>query len=73
MNEPQRLIEVRGGRVVRLLNGGPEWRATRYVPATRFKLAEWDLVNIAEPARQTRADAQHVFCLAEDNPEVSGS
>jgi hypothetical protein len=69
MNETQKLIEVRGGRVVRLLNGGPEWRAVHYVPGTAFKLPEWELANIAEPLRQTRALAQDVFCLAEDNAE----
>lgn len=68
-----RLISVRSGRIVRHLGDGTLWRALDYRPATQWRLARWGLQNIAEPWRVFDADAQDVFCHAEDNPEVSGS
>lgn len=64
-----RLLNVRSGRIVRHLNGGPEWRATSYSPATTWKLAEWDLQHLTAWERGFRADAQDVLCYAEDNPD----
>lgn len=62
-----RLIPVKGGRIVRYLNGPPEWRAVLFTPATKWKRAEWELQHLTDD-RAIVPEAQDVFCRAEDNP-----
>jgi hypothetical protein len=70
-----RLIPVRVGRIVRHLGDGPIWRAVAYTPATQRRAARWDIEAFTGPNRGMGmvADAEDVFCHAEDNPEASES
>lgn len=66
-----RLLDVRGGRVVRIHNSLQLHKALDFIPAKRGRSAEWGVAPLDAPEHQRNVDAQDVFCHAEDNPEIN--